>query len=160
MNRWEKLEKKPAPLLTKEFGPLSGIRVLLNGSVVAAPFAATMLSDFGAEVIALERPKVGGDSARHQQPQIRDGEKHISGSWMQNARNKLSFSLETNLKKVPESKEIFLSLIKNCDVWIENMVWIDKLGITDEMLLEANPRLVICHVVALEPRSSAARSGT
>ncbi|MGN1142852.1 MAG: CoA transferase [Oliverpabstia sp.] len=146
MNRWEKLEKKPAPLFTKEFGPLSGIRVLLNGSVVAAPFAATMLSDFGAEVIALERPKVKGDTARHQQPQIRNGEKHISGSWMQNARNKLSFTLETNLKKVPESKEIFLSLIKNCDVWIENMVWIEKLGITDEMLLEVNPKLVICHV--------------
>ncbi len=146
MERWKTLEKKPAPLFTKEFGPLSGIRVLLNGSVVAAPFAATMMSDFGAEVIALERPKVGGDTARHQKPQVTNGEKHISGSWMQNARNKLSFTLETNLKKVPESKEIFLSLIKNADVWIENMVWIEKLGINDEMLLEVNPRLVICHV--------------
>ena len=143
MERWKTLEKKPAPLFTKEFGPLSGIRVLLNGSVVAAPFAATMMSDFGAEVIALERPKVGGDTARHQKPQVTNGEKHISGSWMQNARNKLSFTLETNLKKVPESKEIFLSLIKNADVWIENMVWIEKLGINDEMLLEVNPRLVI-----------------
>jgi crotonobetainyl-CoA:carnitine CoA-transferase CaiB-like acyl-CoA transferase len=146
MNRWENLVKKPAPLLSKDFGPLSGIRVLLNGSVVAAPFAATMFSDFGAEVIALERPKVKGDSARHQKPQLVVGDKHISGSWAQNARNKLSFTLETNLKKVPEAKEIFLSLIKECDVWIENMVWIEKLGITDEMLLEVNPKLVICHV--------------
>lgn len=105
-----------------------------------------MMSDFGAEVIALERPKIGGDTARHQKPQIENGDKHISGSWMQNARNKLSFTLETNLKKVPQSKEIFLSLIKNVDVWIENMVWIEKLGITDEMLLEVNPKLVICHV--------------
>lgn len=146
MNRWETLKRKPAPLFTPEFGPLKGIRVLLNGTVVAAPFAATMLSDFGAEVIALERPKVGGDTARQQRPQIKEGEKHISGSWMQNARNKLSFTLETNFKKVPESKEIFLSLIKNCDVWIENIVWIDKLGISDEMLLEVNPKLIICHV--------------
>lgn len=146
MNRWENLEKKAAPLLTKEFGPLSGMRVLLNGSVVAAPFAATMLSDFGAEVIALERPKVGGDVARHQKPQIVHEENHISGSWMQNSRNKLSVSLETNLAKVPESKEIFLSLIKQVDVWIENMVWIDKLGITDEMCMEVNPKLIICHV--------------
>ena len=146
MNRWETLEKKPAPLFTKDFGPLSGIRVLLNGTVVAAPFAATMFSDFGAEVIVLERPKVGGDTARHQQPQLKEGEKHISGAWAQNARNKLSFTLETNLKKVPESKEIFLSLIKQVDVWIENMVWIEKLGITDEMLLEVNPKLIICHV--------------
>ena len=147
MERWEKLERKIAPAIAEDIqGPLSGIRVLLNGSVVAAPFAATMLSDFGAEVIALERPKVGGDTARAQKPQITEGEKHISGSWMQNARNKLSFTLETNFNKVPESKEIFLSLIKECDVWIENMVWIEKLGITDEMLMEVNPRLVICHV--------------
>ena len=160
MERWEKLEKKPAPLFTKEFGPLSGIRVLLNGSVVAAPFAATMMSDFGAEVIALERPKIGGDTARHQKPQIENGDKHISGSWMQNARNKLSFTLETNLKKVPQSKEIFLSLIKNVDVWIENMVWIEKLGITDEMLLEVNPKLVICHSADSERQGSADSQGT
>lgn len=146
MNRWETLKKKPAPMFVPEFGPLSGIRVLLNGSVVAAPFAATMMSDFGAEVIALERAKVGGDSARHQKPQIagEDGS-HISGAWMQNARNKLSVMLETNLNK-EEAKEIFLSLIKNCDVWIENMVWVKKLGITDELLLEVNPGLIICHV--------------
>ena len=106
------IREKTSASFYKGIRPLNGIRVLLNGSVVAAPFAATMLSDFGAEVIALERPKIGGDTARHQQPQIKDGEKHISGSWMQNARNKLSFTLETNFNKIPESKEIFLSLIK------------------------------------------------
>ena len=145
MSRWEKIERKPAPLFVPEFGPLCGIRVLLNGTVVAAPFAATMMSDFGAEVIALERPKVGGDPARHQKPQITHGDRSISGSWMQNSRNKLSFSLETNLN-VAESKEIFLSLIKNSDIWIENMVWLNKLGISDERLLQVNPRLVICHI--------------
>lgn len=145
MNRWEKISRKPAPCLIPAFGPLSGIRVLLNGTVVAAPFAATMMSDFGAEVIALERPAVGGDVARHQRPQITNGDKSISGSWMQNSRNKLSFALETNLN-IPESKEIFLSLIKNSDVWIENMVWINKLGISNDLLLEVNPKLVICHL--------------
>jgi len=145
MNRWETMEYKPAPLFAPKFGPLTGIRVLLNGTVVAAPFTATMMSDFGAEVIALERPKMKGDPARHQKPQIEYEGKSISGAWMQNARNKLSFALETDLK-VPESKEIFLSLIKNADVWIENMVWIDKLGITDELLLEVNPKLIICHI--------------
>ena len=97
MNRWEKIERKPAPLFAPKYGPLTGIRVLLNGTVVAAPFAATMMSDFGAEVIALERPKIGGDPARHQQPQVVYGDKSISGAWIQNARNKLSFALETNL---------------------------------------------------------------
>ena len=146
MPRWEKLKKKPAPLFVPQFGPLSGIRVLLNGSVVAAPFAATMMSDFGAEVIALERAKVGGDTARHQKPQIEGADgRHISGAWMQNARNKLSVTLETNLNN-EDAKEIFLSLIKNSDVWIENMVWVKKLGITDELLMEVNPGLIICHV--------------
>lgn len=148
MERWEKLQKKEEPVLIPKFGPLSGMRVLLNGTVVAAPFTATMLSDFGAEVITLERPKVKGDTARHQKPQIVNPENgnHISGAWLQNSRNKLSVTLETNLKKLPESKEIFLSLIKQVDVWIENMIWIEKLGITDEMLLEVNPGLIICHV--------------
>jgi len=146
MSRWEKLERKPAPLFAEKFGPLTGIRVLLNGTVVAAPFSSTMMSDFGAEVIQLERPSQGGDTARHQNPQVGDAEKHISGAWMQNARNRLSFTLETNLKKVPASKDIFYSLIKQSDVWIENMVWINKLGITEEELFEINPRLVICHV--------------
>lgn len=145
MNRWETLKHKPAPLFAPTFGPLSGIRVLLNGTVVAAPFTATMMSDFGAEVIALERPKTGGDSARHQVPQVKYEGKSISGAWIQNSRNKLSFALETNLHN-PESKEIFLSLIKNSDVWIENMVWIDKLGISEEMLFEVNPKLIICHI--------------
>jgi crotonobetainyl-CoA:carnitine CoA-transferase CaiB-like acyl-CoA transferase len=145
MSRWEKLERKPAPLLIPAFGPLSGIRVLLNGTVVAAPFTATMMSDFGAEVVALERPKIGGDTARHQRPQIVEGGKSISGSWIQNSRNKMSVALETNLN-IPESKEIFLSLIKNSDVWIENMVWINKLGISDELLFEVNPKLVVCHI--------------
>ena len=145
MNRWERLEYKPAPLFAPTYGPLSGMRVLLNGTVVAAPFTATMLSDFGAEVIALERPKTLGDPARHQKPQIIDGDKSISCAWTQNARNKLSFSFETNMK-VPESRDIFLSLIKNVDVWIENMVWIEKLGLTDEMLLEVNPKLIIAHI--------------
>ena len=144
-NRWDTLNKDNAPSMIPEYGPLSGIRVLLSGSVVAAPFAATMLSDFGAEVIALERPGKG-DVARHQIPQIENGDKHISGAWAQNARNKLSFTLETNFKKVPMSKEIFLSLIKVSDVWIENMVWLEKLGLNDDMLIEVNPRLIICHI--------------
>lgn len=144
MERWKRLERKPAPMFTPKFGPLNGLRMMCNGTIVAGPFAATMFADFGGEVIVLERPKMP-DPYRLQNPQI-PGEngKSISGAWMQNARNKLSLALETNFR-VAESKEIFLSMIKNCDVWLENMVWIDKLGITNEELLEVNPRLVICN---------------
>lgn len=144
MARWEIIERVAAPTFGPAFGPLTGMRVLCNGTIIAAPFAASLLSDFGAEVIQIERPNLG-DPARGQAPQVVNGDKTISAVFLQNGRNRLSFGLNTNMK-YPESKEIFLSLIKNVDVWIENMVWIDKLGITEEMLLEVNPRLIICHV--------------
>jgi crotonobetainyl-CoA:carnitine CoA-transferase CaiB-like acyl-CoA transferase len=160
MQRWEKVERTPAPVLIPEYGPLSGMRVLLTGSVVAAPFAASLLAEYGAEVIHVERPRIGdpyrgqspvitadeGDEGafRIAGPEIPEGEK-VSTAWIQEGRNKLSLTLELDMK-IPEAKEIFLSLIKNCDVWLENMVWTEKLGITDAMLFEVNPRLVIAHV--------------
>lgn len=145
MNRWETLEKVAAPVFAPKFGPLTGIRVLLNGTIVAGPFCATMFGDFGAEVITLERPTMP-DPYRFQSPRVMgDNGQDISCAWVQNSRNKLDVALETNMK-IPESKEIFLSLIKQVDIWIENMVWIEKLGITDEMLWEVNPKLIIAHI--------------
>jgi crotonobetainyl-CoA:carnitine CoA-transferase CaiB-like acyl-CoA transferase len=144
MERWSDIDRVPAPALTPTYGPLTGMRVLMTGSIVAAPFAASMLAEFGAEVIHVERRDTG-DPYREQAPIIKRGERQVSAGWVQEGRNKLSLTLEINLK-IPESKEIFLSLIKNCDVWVENMVWTEKLGITEEMLLEVNPKLVIAHI--------------
>ncbi len=144
MERWQTIQYKPAPLFAPVYGPMTGLRVLLSASVVAAPHAATMLGDFGAEIIQVEMPKIG-DAYRTQRPFLKEGDKEVSLAWLGNARNRLSFTLNTNMK-IPESKEIFLSLIKNADVWIENIVWLDKLGINDAMLHEINPRLIIVHV--------------
>jgi crotonobetainyl-CoA:carnitine CoA-transferase CaiB-like acyl-CoA transferase len=160
MERWKTIERVPAPALIPEFGPLSGMRVLLTGSIVAGPFAAAMLAENGAEVIQVERPGYG-DTLRGQAPVITNNnggdkpfkmagpevpvDQKISCAWMQEGRNRLSMNLEVNLN-IPEAKEIFLSLIKNCDVWLENMVWLEKLGINDEMMFEVNPKLVIAHV--------------
>ncbi len=145
MERWKQIERVPAPAFVPSFGPLSGMRVLLTGSIVAGPIVASLLAEYGTEVIHVERPRVG-DPYRIQRPMIQgDNGLEVSAGWAQEARNKLSLTLELNLH-IPESKEIFLSLIKNCDVWVENMVWTEKLGIRDEMLLEVNPKLVIAHV--------------
>lgn len=135
----------PAPALVPAFGPLQGIRVLSTGSIIAMPHAANMMADFGAEVIHVERP-VYGDTYRTLAPFVRgeDG-KSVGASWAQDARNRLSLGLELDMN-VPESREIFLGLIRNSDIWFENLVWLDKFGIRDEMCLEANPRLVIVHV--------------
>lgn len=144
MRRIEDIPRVPAPALIPAFGPLQGMRVLSTGSIVAMPHAANMLADFGAEVIHIERPKVG-DTYRTLAPFIKDGDKVVSTSWAQDARNRLSMTLEVNMN-IPESKEIFLGLIKNADIWFENLVWLEKFGITDEMCLEVNPKLIIVHV--------------
>ena len=130
--------------IVPEFGPLAGMRVVCSGSLVAMPFAATMLADFGAEVIQIERPGVG-DTLRGLAPMATVGDKKVSTAWAQNARNKLAMALELNLKH-EEVKEIFYGLIKEADIFMENMVWLDKLGIYDEELLKVNPKLVIVHV--------------
>ncbi|HWP95559.1 MAG TPA: CoA transferase [Syntrophomonadaceae bacterium] len=144
--RWETMEKIMAPHFIPRFGPLNGMRVLLTGSIVAAPFGAQLLADFGAEVIHVELPVIG-DSYRTQRPAIvsEDGSKEMAAAWCQK-RNELSFALNLNLKKSPKSKEIFYSLIKQVDVWMENVVWLDKLGIDCKELLQINPKLVIVHV--------------
>lgn len=145
MNRWEKLSRIPAPHFAPKFGPLTGMRVLLSGTVVAAPFAAQLLGDFGAELIQVEFPKIG-DAYRYQSPQLfrEDGEAQTSAAWAQGARNRMSFTLNTNMS-IPEAKEIFFCLIKQVDVWIENMVWLKKLGIELKELWEVNPKLIVGH---------------
>lgn len=146
MKSVEELIKKPAPYFIPKFGPLTGMRVLMQGSIVAGPFGAQLLADFGAEVIHLEMPGYG-DSYRTQRPAIQsdDGTKEMAAAWCQK-RNELCFALNTNFKQKPEGKEIFLKLIKQVDVYLENVVWLDKFGIDPKELLEVNPKLVIVHV--------------
>jgi crotonobetainyl-CoA:carnitine CoA-transferase CaiB-like acyl-CoA transferase len=133
----------PVSEIIPEFGPLSGIRVLSMGTIIASPYAAQIMGEFGAEVIHIERPGIG-DMARAEGPIMKNGKK-IRPWWAQNARNRLSLCMEANMK-IAEAREIFLGLIKQSDIFIENLVWLDKLGISDEMLLETNPRIVIVHV--------------
>ena len=127
-------------MLIPEFGPFAGIRVIDSGSIFAMPYASCMLADFGAEVIHIERPGVG-DTLRGLAPFAEINGKKVSTAWAQDSRNKLSLSLELNLKH-PEVKEIFYGLIKEADIFMENMVWLEKLGIYDEELLKINPKLL------------------
>lgn len=145
MKKWQDVQKVPAPAIAPSYGPLSGMRVLTTGSLIAMPYAAGMLADFGAEVIHIERPGVG-DTYRMLGPFITgENGQQIGAGWVQDARNRLSLTLETNLK-VEEAREVFYALIKNSDIWMENVVWTEKLGIFDEELLKINPSLVIVHV--------------
>ena len=63
--------------LIPEFGPFAGMRVIASGSLIAMPFAASMLAAFGAEVIQIERPGVG-DTMRGLAPIVKEGDSQIS----------------------------------------------------------------------------------
>lgn len=119
---------------------LEGIRVLDLSTVIAAPFAAGLLADFGADVIKIEMPQ-GGDPFRRLGP-------YHEGEAMRFAcmgRNKRSITLD--LRK-PKGKEIFFDLVAKCDVVIENFRTgtLDKWGIGYEKMKEVNPNIVLSHV--------------
>ncbi len=120
--------------------PLKDIRVIDLASVLAAPFAANLLGDYGAEVIKIEPPNVP-DAIRFWS-QV---EGKYQPYWLVNARNKLPITL--NLKH-PEGIKIFSRLIEMSDVLLENMRpgTLDRLGFTGQNLLKLNPGLIIGHL--------------
>ena len=93
--------------------PLDGIRVLDIGSLIAGPFGATVLGDFGAEIIKVEQPG-SGDALRGTPV---DGHANRSGNWLVEGRNKKSVSL--NLR-VPAGQALLKELVKQVDVVMEN----------------------------------------
>lgn len=117
-------------------GPLEGLRVIDLTRVLAGPFCAMMLADMGAEVIKIERPGTGDDSRSFGPYQ--NGE---SAYFMSINRGKKSVCL--NLKN-PEAKTIFLKLIKDADIVVENFKpgVMEKLGLSYDILAKINPRIV------------------
>jgi len=121
--------------------PLSGIRVLDVGTLIAGPFAATMLGDFGAEVIKVEQPGAG-DALRRG---TRDGVAQRSGDWLVEARNKKSVTL--NLR-VAAGQALLKELAGHADVLIENFTpgTMERWGLGWDALHALNPRLVMVRV--------------
>ncbi|EJO28523.1 CaiB/BaiF CoA transferase family protein [Achromobacter marplatensis] len=120
--------------------PLSGIRVLELGQLIAGPFAAKMLGEFGAEVIKIEPPGKG-DPLRNWRL-IHDG---TSVWWQVQSRNKKSVSLDL---RQPEAQDLIRSLVKDIDVVVENFKpgTMEGWGLGWEDLRAINPRLVMLRV--------------
>ncbi len=118
-------------------GPLAGIRVLDLGTRIAAPFAATLLADFGAEVIKIELPG-RGDFLRQIGPFV--GE--YSLFWAVEARNKKSITLD--LRK-PRGQQVLKRLVRIADVVVENFRpgTLERWGLGYEELRKINPRLIL-----------------
>lgn len=117
-------------------GLLTGMKVLDMTRVLAGPYCGMMLADMGADVIKVENPKTG-DDARMNAPVVK-GE---SAYFMNLNRNKRGITL--NLKN-PKGKEIFLELVKQSDVVLENYRpgVMEKLGLGYEDLRKVNPRII------------------
>ncbi len=122
-------------------GPLSDIKVVELGTLIAGPFTGQILADFGAEVIKLEDPK-GGDPMRQWGRSLPKGQ---SPWWPVIGRNKQSVTL--NLR-VAEGQAIARRLIAQSDVLIENFRpgAREKRGLGYESLAAENPGLVMARV--------------
>jgi len=129
-------------------GPLSHIRVLDLSRVLAGPWCGQNLADLGAEVIKVERPKVGDDSRAFGPPWVKDGtgaDTKDSAYFTSANRGKKSVTL--NISK-PEGQAIVRELAAKSDVLLENYKYGDlaRYGLAYEDLKKINPRLIYCSV--------------
>ncbi|AOJ68725.1 MULTISPECIES: CaiB/BaiF CoA transferase family protein [Burkholderia] len=121
-------------------GPLSGVKVLELGTLIAGPFAARLLAEFGADVIKIEDPN-GGDPLRKWRKLYPEAG-GTSLWWSVQARNKKSVTI--NLKS-DEGKEIVRRLAREADIVVENFRpgLLEKLGLGYDVLSADNPGLVM-----------------
>jgi crotonobetainyl-CoA:carnitine CoA-transferase CaiB-like acyl-CoA transferase len=120
--------------------PLQGVRVIELGALIAGPYAAALLAQFGAEVIKIESPD-GGDPLRIWR-KLHDG---TSLWWYSQSRNKKSVTL--NLKD-PRARDIARDLVRTADIVIENFRpgTLEKWGLGWEDLSRLKPSLVMVRV--------------
>jgi crotonobetainyl-CoA:carnitine CoA-transferase CaiB-like acyl-CoA transferase len=119
---------------------LEGIKVLDFGSFVAGPAAATIMSDFGADVIKLEPPGIG-DLYRYLPMVSQLPDCDLNYSWLVVSRNKRSLALDV---KKPGARAPFERLVKDCDVFLTNLPpeVQERLKIRYEDLAPLNPRMI------------------
>ncbi|WP_096664011.1 CaiB/BaiF CoA transferase family protein [Polaromonas sp. AET17H-212] len=121
-------------------GPLAGLKVLELGQLIAGPFAAKTLADFGAEVVKIEPPGAGDPLRKWRL--LKDG---TSVWWQLQSRNKRSLALDL---KTPEAQDIVRKLALESDVLIENFRpgAMEGWGLGPDELLQLNPRLIMLRI--------------
>ncbi|MEM6734185.1 MAG: CoA transferase, partial [Myxococcota bacterium] len=121
--------------------PMSGLRVLDLGTFLAGPHAASILGEFGAEVLKIEHPD-GEPFRRFGTP---SGREDSTLSFLSDARCKKSVTID--LRK-SEGRELFLRLVEKSDVLIENFrpETLEQWGLGWDVLTERNPRLILLRV--------------
>jgi formyl-CoA transferase len=129
-------------------GPLAGLKVLELGQLIAGPFAAKTLADFGADVVKIEapadpkRPQAGGGDPLRKWRLLKDG---TSVWWQVQSRNKRSVALDL---RDPAARDIVRRLARDADVLIENFRpgAMEGWGLGPDELLRINPRLIMLRI--------------
>jgi crotonobetainyl-CoA:carnitine CoA-transferase CaiB-like acyl-CoA transferase len=121
-------------------GPLAGIRVLDVSTVLAGPFTAQLLGDYGAEVIKVEHPRKPDSMRTH--GRSKDG---VPLWWKMIGRNKRCVGLDLGDER---ARELFLQLVARADVVVENFRpgTLERWGLGYEVLAARNPGLVLLRV--------------
>jgi succinyl-CoA:(S)-malate CoA-transferase subunit A len=122
--------------------PLEGIRVVDVGTFIAGPYAATILGEFGAEILKVEHP-VAGDPFRRFGTQTSRPDSTLA--WLSEARNKKSVTIDL---RVPKGAELFRRLVAKSDVLVENFRpgRLESWGLGWDVLGADNPQLVMLRV--------------
>lgn len=129
-----------APDAKAPSGPLTGLRVLELGNFIAAPSAGRLMADFGADVVKVERPRVGDELRRWR---LHEGDTSLLFRAMN--RNKRSVTLDL---RRPEGREVALALIRRADVVLENFRpgTLERWGIGPERMREVNPSVILVRI--------------
>lgn len=147
----------PAVTMTTDALPFAGLKVIDCASYIAGPAAATMLSDFGADVVKIEPPE--GDPLRglYRLPGTPPAE--LNYPWDLDSRDKRSLVLDL---KQPEGQAVLQRLVARSDVFITNLPLAvrRRLGVAHDTLLPLNPRLIYASLTAYgETGPEAAKAG-
>jgi crotonobetainyl-CoA:carnitine CoA-transferase CaiB-like acyl-CoA transferase len=125
---------------------LDGVRVLDLGRVLAAPLAAQLLGDLGADVIKVERPSTGDDSRAYGPPFLDSADgPDVAAFYLSCNRNKRSITLDHS---TPGGQQLLRRLVAKSDVLIENFRpgVLARYGLDHVSLAAVNPGLVYCSI--------------
>lgn len=135
-------EQHPVADKVRSVSALQGVRVIELGTFLSAPFAATLLADFGADVLKIELPNEG-DPMRTLGSFPEGGD--TSYWWSSIGRNKRSVALDI---RTPEGREILGRLVETADILIENFRpgTLNRWGITPEWLKARRKDIIVVHI--------------
>jgi crotonobetainyl-CoA:carnitine CoA-transferase CaiB-like acyl-CoA transferase len=126
-------------------GPLHGLKVLDLSRVLAGPWAAQTLADFGAEVWKIEKPGSGDDTRAWGPPWFGEGDAALSAYYLSANRGKRSVAVDM---ATPEGSELIAKLAEQADIVLENFKvgGLQKYGLDYARLSARNPRLIYCSI--------------